>query len=97
VVHTQQKSSSKRQHGAPRAEDEAMCSAAAPAVQQSIDISNPPGPQQQTHRTLLQRANGTEKRTDGRTPYRFQDLQTASVRENVCGNSKKRKSCFFGF
>jgi len=29
--------------------------AAAPAVQQSIDISNPPGPQQQTRRTLPQR------------------------------------------
>jgi len=27
--------------------------AAAPAVQQSIDISYPPGSQQQTHRTLL--------------------------------------------
>jgi len=38
--------------------------AAAPAVQQSIDISRPPGPQQQTRRTLLQRANGTDGRTD---------------------------------
>ena len=38
--------------------------AAAPAVQQSIDISYPPGPQQQTRRTLLQRANGTDRRTD---------------------------------
>jgi len=35
--------------------------AAAPAVQQSIDISFPPGPQQQTRRTLLQLANGREK------------------------------------
>ena len=38
--------------------------AAAPAVQQSIDISYPPGLQQQTCRTLLQRANGTDSRTD---------------------------------
>jgi len=38
--------------------------AAAPAMQQSIDITYPPGPQQQTLRTLLQRANGTDKRTD---------------------------------
>jgi len=39
--------------------------AAAPAVQQSIDIHYPPGTQQQTRRTLLQRANGTDRRTDG--------------------------------
>jgi len=39
--------------------------AATPAVQQSIDISYPPGPQQQTRRTLLQRANGTDRQTDG--------------------------------
>ena len=32
----------------------------------SIDIPYSPGPQQQTRRTLLQLANGT----DGRTPYR---------------------------
>jgi len=37
----------------------------APVVQQSIDISYPPDPQQQTRRTLLQRANGGQ--TDGRT------------------------------
>ena len=47
----------------------AACSAAtpraavAPGVQQSIDISYPPGTQQQTRRTLLQRANRTD--TDG--------------------------------
>jgi len=35
--------------------------AAAPAVQQSNDISYPPRPQQQTRRTLLQRANGTDR------------------------------------
>jgi len=46
--------------------------AAAPAEQQSIDISCPPGPQQQTRRTLLQRSNGADTRTDdGRTQYRF--------------------------
>jgi len=41
--------------------------AATTAVQQSIDISYPPSPQQQTHRTLLQRTNGTDRQTDGRT------------------------------
>jgi len=40
--------------------------AAAPAVQQSIDISYPPGTQQQTRRTLLQQMNCTDRR---RTPY----------------------------
>ena len=37
--------------------------AAAPAVQQSIDISYSPGPQQQTRRAA-QRANWTDRRTD---------------------------------
>jgi len=40
-------------------------------------ISNPPGPQQQTRRTLLQLLNAAEGRMDeqtgGRTPYRFID------------------------
>jgi len=44
--------------------------AAASTVHQSIDISYPPGPQQQTRRTLLQRANGTDKRTDSVPFYR---------------------------
>jgi len=35
-----------------------------PLLQQSIDISCPPCPQQQTRRTLLQWANGTDRRTD---------------------------------
>jgi len=39
--------------------------AVATAVQQSIDISTPPSPQQQTRRTLLQRANRTDRRRDG--------------------------------
>jgi len=43
-----------------------------PAVQQSIDIVYPPGPQQQTRRTLLQRrANEWDRQTDGRTPCRI--------------------------
>ena len=38
---------------------------AAPAVQQSIDISLPAGPTAANpHRTLLQRVNGTDRRTD---------------------------------
>ena len=55
----------------------------APARQQSIDISCSPGPQQQTRRTLLQQANGTDKQTDrqadGRTPYRFIDPTMRAV------------------
>ena len=47
----------------------AECRAAAPAVQQSIGISHPSGRQHQTRRTLLQRENGTERRT----PYRYID------------------------
>ena len=31
------------------------------------DISCPPGPQQQTRRTLLQLVNGTDRQTDGQT------------------------------
>ena len=38
--------------------------AAEPVVRQSIDISFPPGAQQQTRRALLQRANKTHRRTD---------------------------------
>jgi len=53
--------------------------AAAPAVQQSIDISYPPGPQQQTRRTLLQRANGTD-RADGRTLYSYIDPAPHTMR-----------------
>jgi len=41
--------------------------AAAPAVQQSVDISYPPGQRQQTRRTLLQRStDGTDRQTDRR-------------------------------
>ena len=39
------------------------------AMQQSTDISRPPGPQQQTCHVLLQQANGT----DSRTPCRYID------------------------
>ena len=49
------------------------CAAAAPAAQQSIDISYLLGPQQQTCHMLLQRTNGTDKRTDGRTSHHFID------------------------
>jgi len=45
---------------------------AARAAQQSIDISYWPGPQQQTRRTLLQRANESYE-TDRRTPYHVID------------------------
>jgi len=43
-------------------------------VQQSIEIACLRGPQQQTRRKLLQRSTGwTDRRTDGRTPYRYID------------------------
>jgi len=44
------------------------CYGAVAAVQQSIDISCPPGPRQQTRRTLLQRSiAGTDRDADRRT------------------------------
>jgi len=45
--------------------------AAAPPVQQSIDISYPPSPQQQTHRTLLQLATGINGRMNTRPLHRL--------------------------
>ena len=50
--------------------------AAAPAVQQSY-LS---GLQQQTRRTLQQLANGTDRQTDGRTPYRYIDPAPHTMR-----------------
>jgi len=46
----------------------AASAAVAPAVQQSIDISCSPGPQQQTRRTLLH-AGQTDGRRDGWTAF----------------------------
>jgi len=41
-------------------------------VQQSIDISCPPSPQQQTRRSGVRRPNdGTDGQTDGQTPDRY--------------------------
>ena len=54
--------------------------AAAPAARQSIDISYLHSPQQQTCPKPLQRANGTDRQTDGRTPYRFIDPALHTVR-----------------
>jgi len=53
--------------------------AAAPALQQSIDISYPSGPQQQTRRMLLQRKNGT----DGRTPCHYTSPALHTMRRAV--------------
>jgi len=39
-----------------------------PLLKQSIDISCPPGPQQQTCSSGVRRANGTDGQTDRRTP-----------------------------
>ena len=60
--------------------------AATPAVQQSVDISYTPGPQQQTRRTLLRRVNGTDRRDgltdryDGRTSCRCIDPAPHNIR-----------------
>jgi len=44
----------------------ARCGVAAPATQQSIDISSPPGPQQQTGaRSWSRQTGGTDIQTDG--------------------------------
>ena len=46
----------------------------------SIDTSCPHGAQQQTHRTPLMRSNdGTDRRTDGRTPDRYTDRAPHTV------------------
>jgi len=47
--------------------------AAAPGVQQSIDISYPPGPQQQTRSNKVRRPDGTDRQTDGRRPNSHTD------------------------
>ena len=45
--------------------------AAAPGGDRSIDVFCPPGAQQQTRRTGMQRSiDGTDRQTDGRTPDR---------------------------
>ena len=41
-----------------------------PAVQQSIDISYPPSPQQQTCSSGVRRPDGTDRQTDRRTDRR---------------------------
>jgi len=54
--------------------------AAAPAVQQSIDISYPSGPQQQTRRTLLQRAMGSKNVSMQLSQYRFPGLAISNAK-----------------
>jgi len=66
----------------------AVHNATVPVVQQSIDISCPLGPQQQTHCMLLQEANGS----DGWTLYCFIDPAPREFLENsknylTCDNS----------
>jgi len=55
---------------AARAAAQLLLSAGPPAVQQSIDISWPPGPQQQTRSSGVRRPDGTDRQTDGRTDGR---------------------------
>ena len=51
-----------------------------PLLKQSIDISCPPGPQQQTCSSGVRRANGTDGQTDRRTPYRSIDSAPHATR-----------------
>jgi len=69
-------------HALFRTLDMLAFAAAAPSVQQSIDISYRPGPQQQTRRTLLRRSiTGADTVTaDGRTPYRYTDPAACYMR-----------------
>ena len=78
----------------------APCCGAAAAecrrLQQSIDMSRPPGAQQQTRRTpVLRSIDGTNIRTDGRTLDRFTDLapQSAYYADSVSGRRRRRRRC----
>jgi len=53
---------------ARRAAARLLLTSGPPAVQQSIDMSWRPGPQQQTHTNGARQASGTDGQTDGRTP-----------------------------
>ena len=51
------------------------------AAATSIDISCPPGPQQQTRRTLVQRPiDGTDRRTDGVRTYKRGTFNRGTVK-----------------
>jgi len=52
-----------------------------PAVQQSIDISYPPSPQQQTCSSGVRRPDGTDRQTDRQT-----DGQTDGQTPDICIN-----------
>ena len=63
-------------------------------LQQSIDISFPPGPQQQTRRSDMQRSIGgterqTDGQTDGRTMYRYIDPAPHTMRATPIGHHGK--------
>jgi len=55
---------------ARRAAARLLLTAGPPAVQQSIDISWLPGPQQQTRSSGVRRPDGTDRQTYGRTDGR---------------------------
>jgi len=66
----------------PRAATPCCCGAGRAAIDRYhlTIILHLPGPQQQTRCTLLQQANGTYIRTDGRTPHRFIDAAPRRMR-----------------
>jgi len=61
-----------------------------PYTTMAIDISCRLGPQQQTHRTMLQREDETDRQTNGRTPYRY--ANPAPHQRTVPIKSERRKA-----
>jgi len=56
----------------------------------SIDISCPHSAQQLTRRTpLLWSSDGTDRRTDGRTPGRFHSMRAVSIKGEVAVTAER--------
>jgi len=72
-----------------RAAAKLLLTAGTPSVQQSIDISWPPGPQQQTRRRGVQRPDKTDRQTDreadGRMPESWMDPAPHTIRALTSG------------
>ena len=70
------------------------------AVQQSVHISCPPCPQQQTRRSGMRRLDGTDGQTDGPTPVSCIGLDPAARRPTMRAMPKMRcllYACLFVF
>ena len=75
---------------ARRAAARLLLTSGPPAVQQSIDMSWRPGPQQQTHTNGARQASGTDGQTDGRTPDSCIDPARRTMRAVNCSISEHR-------